>query len=391
MDLLGFSYSGLEDKYNNWDSPMAYIQVDEKFIFENSEGISISDIDVELTCGFEAGQASYSIFDCYDLITSSFNYKQIKNYSSIGSQVVISVGYSGKVREVFRGLIVRTEYVIDEAMAPHVRVTAMDIKSIMMANHYHKKLVSTTYSAAVREIMTQAAYTNLTGPTGVITMLNVTDTPDALTAGADAVESDSSIEMVGESDYEFIVRAAKKFNYEFFCISGQVLFRPARGDVTTLISLPSTTKVLNMNVAYDITGLVGKVTVRGLDVGKAQAVSATQRHTYKISTKTSAKSLISDSEYVYVDPTVTSKIDASNRCSYLFDEMSYRFGTLDMEIFGLPELIPGRFISIKDFGSVVSNTFYVKSVHHHFDLEGRFSTRIIGEAQNIQMDMSTMV
>lgn len=368
------------------------IEIDGNDIADNKNGIVISDIEVDLSCGFEAGQAAFSLFDCYDLIESTFNYDAIKKYIILGSPVIVSLGYNEIVREVFRGLIVKVDFVIDDMQAPHVRVTAMDIKSIMMANHYHKRMVAGTYSAAIKEIFGQSVYMGLIGPTNVITKLAISSTPDeSVLEAADTVgETDVTIEMVGESDYEFIVRAAKKFDYEFYCIGGQVIFREARCDTSTLISFPNTTKLMSLNVTYDVTGLVGKVTVRGLDAGKAKVVESSIKHNLKISSKSTAKSLIADSEYVYVDPTVTSKSDAQNRGWYLYDEMSYRFGTLDLTIVGLPEVIPGRFIEVTDFGTAVSNTFYVTEVHHTMNTDGEFATRIIGKAQKLATDLSSL-
>ena len=174
---------------------MAYVTVEDETLWGNSVGVKVSDIDVELTSGFEAGQASFSLFDCYDLIKSEFEYKKVKDYIILGSKVVVSLGYNMSVREVFRGIIVRVDFVVDETMPPHVRVTAMDIKSIMMANHYHKRLTSPSYSGAIKEIFAQGAYIQLTGPLNVITSLSVTDTPDALTVAADAATSDANTNL----------------------------------------------------------------------------------------------------------------------------------------------------------------------------------------------------
>ena len=390
----GFSYSGLESTYNGWVNPMAHLVINEKNFADNKGGLTISDIDVELTCGFEASQAAFSIFDCYDFIHSEFEYKKFKDYIILGSTVVLSLGYNMEFRKVFRGIIVRVEFVIDEGQAPHVRVTAMDIKSIMMSNHYHKKLMADTYSGAVKEILTTGVYSSLIGVEMAndmpITKISVTDTPDALDISTD-IDTDKTVEMVGESDYEFIVRAAKKFNYEFFVNAGDVIFRPSRGDVTTLIKIPNKAKIINMNVSYDMTGLVGKVTVRGLDVGKAKAVEKSLIHKFTISAKPTSKKLLMQSSYVYVDPSVTSKSDAERRASYLFDDMSYRFGNLDMELFGVPEIIPGRFMDLTDFGSTVSNSFYIKKVHHHLDTTGRYTTRVYGEAQQINLDLGNVL
>ena len=385
-----FTYSSLQSEYDDFADPLAVIKVNDKDLRENKNGLTVTDIEVDLTCGFDAGQAAFSLMDCYDMIKTQFEYDKVKDYIILGSPVVIALGYNMKAREVFRGVIVRTEFVIDDMAPPHVRVTAMDVKAIMMANHYHKRLSAANYSGAIKEIFNQSAYSDLQGEDGVITSLKISSTPDAMDMD-DMGETDTTIEMVGESDYEFIVRAAKRFNFEFYCIGGTVLFREARGDTTTLLELSNDTRVFNMNVAYDVTGLVGKVTVRGLDPGKAKVVESTLRHNLKISAKSSAKSLIKDSQYVYVDPTVTSKSDAQQRSFYLYDTMSYRFGSLDMEIMGLPEIIPGRFIQVSNYGTAASNQFYVTAVHHRLDSTGQYTSRIVGQAQKLLTDLSDLL
>ena len=379
-----FTYSTLQKKYDSFEDPVAQIVINEFDLKDDRSGITVSDIEVDMTCGFDAGQAGFSLFDCYDFIGTRFKYEAIKSYIALGSSVKISLGYNMKAREVFRGVIVRVDFVVDDYSAPHVRITAMDVKAVMMANHYHKKLMADTYSAAVKEVFSQNKYMSMISPTGVITKLDISATPDTLDV-TDAVDTDKSIEMVGESDYEFVVRAAKKYNYEFYCLGGQVIFRPARGDVTVLLTLSNQTRIFNMNVSYDVTGLVNSVTVRGLDVGRASVQESTKIHKLKVSTKPMARSLFSGSEYVYVDPTVTSKIEASRRADYIYDTMSYKFGSLDMEIMGIPEIVPGRFIELQDFGGVINNVFYVTAVHHKLDTTGRYTSRVVGQVNSLPM------
>ena len=383
-----FSYSDLESEYNQFSNPIVQVFVDGVDMRGNQGGVAISDVLIDLTCGFEAGQASYSLYDCYNYKTTRFEYSKISNFVVMGSQVKIALGYGSVTREVFRGIIVRVEFVVDDTEAPHVRVTAMDVKAIMMANHYHKRMNSDSYSGAVKEIFNQNLYMELKGPTGVISDLSISDTPDVYDIPTG--ESDRTIEMVGESDYEFIVRSAKKFNYEFFCVGGNVIFRSARADTSTLINISNSAKVFALNVGYDITGLVNKVVVRGLDAGMAKVIQGQSMNGNKISSRPIAKKMLSESQYVYVDPTVTSIADAQRRSWYLSDTMAYRFGSLDLEIMGLPEIIPGRFINLTDFGSTISNEFYVTSVQHRMPVTGRYTTKIIGKAPKLQLDLPGM-
>ncbi len=384
-----FSYTSLESEYGQFYGPIASIEVDGNDI--RDAGVALSDVEVDLTSGFEAGVASFSMYDCYDLIETTFEYDKIKKFIILGSQVNIYLGYATKVREVFRGVITRVEFVVDDSEPPHVRVTAMDVKGIMMANRYHKRMLSANYSSAIKEIFAQPVYMELQGPSGVISKLEIGDTPDVAEALLGTGASSETIEMVGESDYEFVVRCARKFNFEFFCVGGQVLFREAKADTSTLVTFSNDTKIFNMNVGYDISGLVGSLTVRGVNPGKAQTFESTMKHSFKISSKSKAKKMIKESSFTSLDPTVFSKSDAQRKAWYLFDEMSYRFGSLDIEIMGLPEVIPGRFVEIADFGTAVSNIFYVTEVKHILAPSGRYTTRIIGKAKELQTDLMSMI
>ena len=262
-----YSYDLLESGYNNFIDPIVQVFVDNENIHDNRSGVSISDVVVDLTCGFEASQAAFSLYDCYDMVATQFEYSKIKKYIMLGSTIRIAMGYTDTTR---------------------VRVTAMDVKGIMMANHYHKRLMSEFYSGAIKEIFTQDVYMGLVGPLGVISELSISDTPDMFSLTQDIGESDKTIQMVGESDYEFVVRCAKRYDFEFFCIGGQVLFREAKSDPSTLLTFDSASKIFSLNVSYDITGLVSNVTVRGLDAGKAKVIESTMRNKNKISAGSSA-------------------------------------------------------------------------------------------------------
>ncbi len=391
--MAAFEYDKLQEDYGNFEQPIAMVTVNGKDISEDKKGVTVANVSVELTSGFEASQAEYELYNVYDATETEFLFDRAKSYILLGSVVVIYYGYDMTLREVFRGVICQVDFVYEKQEIPHIRVSAMDVKAVMMANHYHKQLTATSYSAAVQEIFNQGIYESIKGADSVIKSLSITPTPDdngqdqqagVQGANQDNANSDVSIEMVGESDYEFVVRAAKKFNYEFFCTGGQVIFRKAKSDPTSLIVLSKSTVMERMNVGYDITGLVGKVEVRGLNVGQGKVVTHASKNANKISQGGKAKPLIANSEYVFVDPTVLAKSDAESRASYLLDEISYRFGSLELDMIGLPEIVPGRFIELNDFGTAISNTFYVTSVRHHLYGDGRYITHIEGKAASMR-------
>ncbi|MBQ8490357.1 MAG: phage late control D family protein [Pseudobutyrivibrio sp.] len=368
-------------KYSNFDLPVIQVKVNDKAITDGKRSFAISNVTVDLTAGFEASQASFGIYNAYDYEDTQFEFDVIKNYVLIGSYVQILMGYNLTVTEVFRGVITRVNFVIEDGEAPYILVTAMDVKAVMMANRYHKAIKAKSYSEAVKEIFKQGVYESLKND-GVILSYEIGDTPDKNPSSGEQgkEETDKMIEMVGESDYEFVTRVAKKFNYEFFVLGGRVYFRAAKLDKENQITISPSANIKSINVEYDITGLTESVEVRGLDVGKAKLLKTTKKNSNKLSQGNKAKSLITGSKFVYIDPTVASAEDAGFRAGYLLEDMMYRYGSLELEMIGLPDILPGKFIKIDGIGKAISNEFYVQTVRHTMSKDGEYITKVIGKA-----------
>ena len=272
-----------------------------------------------------------------------------------------------------------------------MRITAMDIKGIMMANNSSKRLNANYYSDAVDEIFKGATYQNLV-QRQIITDLDVRATPDKPSAstmggapapaGPPGETPDNRIEMVAESDYDFVVRTAKKFNFEFFSIGGNVTFRPAKSNTKELVDIIPSSIIQDFDIGYDITGLVGEVKVRTIDIAKAQKIEVKKKNSGKFSLSGKAKALVSSQTVVYTDSSIETQTDADLRATYIMEDMSYRFGSLSMTLSGMPELVPGRFITLSGFGDGVSNKYYLTDVIHTYG-DGGDLTTIIGKASTL--------
>lgn len=316
--MANYDFSELEKQYESFDYPMAVIKVNDKEISTKKRSFILSDIIVDLTSGYEASTAEFSILDVYDMSQACFQFEDVKKFIFLGSKVDIYLGYSGSVTAVFKGVITRVNFLFEKEDVPCIRVTAMDVKGIMMAGNYSKQLTAQTYSDAVNEILNKTAYEKLKSAE-IITGIQVDDTPDkqrnpsspsggAGGGGADQGQvTDKSIEMVAESDYEFVVKIARRTNFEFFTRCGNVYFRKAKSDDTVIMQIGPDTGMTYFDVSYDLTGLVEKVIVRGMDVAKAQVISAEKKFSNKISQGNKAKPLLSGSQKVYIDSTVSSK------------------------------------------------------------------------------------
>lgn len=385
--MATYEFSALKDKYAYFQHPVAVIKIDDVELSDAKKGYPVSDIQVDLTSGFEASIAEFSVYDVYDESAGSFVFPEGKIKLQLGSKVDVYLGYSGAACRVFTGVVTRLNYLFEKHDIPCIRLTAMDVKGVMMAGSYSAQLKAKYYSDAVKEILEKTAYEKLGSQgTKVIQKIQIDNTPDkqrSLTNPSKGT-SDKTIEMVAESDYEFVVKAAKKHNFEFFTECGTVLFRKAKSDTSILMEIGPSTGMHNFDISYDMTGLAETVIVRGMDVSKAKLIAANKKFSNKISDGNKAKPLLKKSQKVYVDSTISSKEEAEDRADSLMETMSYRYGTLECELVGIPELLPGHFINLNGLGDVLKNKFYIYRIRHILSKDGQFDTKITAVAASME-------
>jgi phage protein D len=190
--------------------------------------------------------------------------------------------------------------------------------------------------------------------------------------------------MVSESDYEFVVKAAKRFNYEFYIDTGVVYFRKAKQTAEScLMELKNSDGVLTYDITYDMTGIVKKVEVRGVDIAKGNLVTAAATVSNKISKGNKAKSLINQTAKVVVDANAVSKDQAQYRADSIMEDIAYRFGSLECECIGMPELMPGHFIRISDLGEPCNTDFYITHTRHVLNDYDGYHTYITAKAASL--------
>ncbi len=385
--MADFDVNDLKTKYEQFNSPIIVVYVNGTKLDPDTSDVLIRRAEVELVSGFEAAIAEISLVGVFDQKLKAFKTDKIKNFILLGSTVVLSLGYGTSVREVFRGFIARVHFVAQDDV-PVIQLTCMDIKGNLMADRHSKRLKSRYYSDAVKEILDQNALFKAKDSQGgdFITSV-IDDTPDKPKGqgeggGGESKTDDVRVEMVEESDYEFIVKAARKFNFEFFTVGGNLYFSEAKKNTDILIELSLGLGLQGLDVGYDITGLVRKVEVRNVDPDQGDFVGKTMKLKSTISMGNKASEYVEGQSMVYIDPTVRNKEEAEYRANYLSEVVNYRLGSIRADAVGLPELVPGRFITLRDMGKPVDNTFYLTRVRHTYTLS-EFTTVIEGVANNI--------
>lgn len=378
------TYEKLQEKYLDFGHPMARVLMGGKAFDSKSAGMALNDIHVEVTSGYEASVASFRLYDVYDPYTGKFLYDKVKKQIVMGNSVTIQLGYLNALETVFVGFISGVVFGCEPDDLPYIEVTAMDVKGVMMGGSYAAALKAATYSAAVKEVLDRTGEGRLK-QMGGITDMEISRTPDAdgVSTGASR-SSPLTVEMVGESDYEFVVRAAKRYNFEFFVDRGKVLFRPAKKDTSLLMKMGIRSGLRGFRIEYSLTSVVGKIEARAMDPGKGEVISANSKFNNTLSTGSKAKQLMGKGSKVYLDASITSREEAESRVASLMEQMSYRLGSLEADCVGIPDLTPGRFIEVEGMGTPIDNRFYVTSVTHDFTSDGGYSSHIVGCAAQIK-------
>jgi len=384
--MAEFEFSNLKQIYENFREPKVSVYIDSKELDER-QPLNVKDVEVELTAGYEASIATVTLGGVYDDENHSFEIKKTKQYLYLGSTIIIYMGYATTIREVFRGFIAKVHFIVpssDAGEAPSVELTCMDVKGLMMANRHSKKLKALYFSDAVKEILEGYPIFSETGPGGGLFMeTNIGTTPDKPPgAGAGGQTTDRRVEMVEESDYDFLVKAAKRYNFDFFAVGKTLYFIEAKKNHTPLMVLKPGFGLVSVDVGYDMTGLVKEVVVRNIDMAQGKYIGDKKKSKNKISLGNKAKPLIEKQSLVYIDPTTDSKEEAGYRASYLMETIDYRLGSISGEALGMPEIVPGRFITLEDFGTPVNNDFYLMNVKHTFS-DGKYHTTFEGCANSI--------
>lgn len=358
---MGTDYAKLKEKYEEFTYPMVSVTVNGNVFSENTAHLVLTDMQIDLSTGLEASIARFSIYNVYDQEDKQYLFAKCKQYLLLGSSISIAAGYANQLTTVFVGFISQVRFLHQQGDMHHVEVSAMDVKGMMMSNSFARQMGAKNYADAVREIFRKPIYQKMQAD-GIYTELKIKDTPDR---SENEQLLSSSIEMVSESDYEFIIKAAKRFHYEFYVDAGVVYFRKGKDtQKDNILELGMDKGIQYYDISYDITGLVRTVEVRGMDTARAEVVSAKANVSNKISTGNKAKGLINQTSRVVVDANAITKELAQNRADSIMEDISYRFGTLQCTCIGLPEIKPGQFIKLTGFGSPCDNIFYVEHANH---------------------------
>ncbi len=353
-DLMSatWDFEQLEKQYKGFHAPALSITVGGTDLVK--KGIPIQSVEAVLSLD-GASSVSVVFTDCYDVKNGSFN-NALKGTAVLGKTVELCLGYQSVKQKVFKGFLSNIRVTASAENGYVVEFVALDARRLMMAGNNHtRQFKIRNYTDAVSEIL--KTYSKL------------------CSASVDATSENMDDGLIWQngSDYDFITReliGTGRTDREFFIAVDKAYFRRIKSVKSPVITLRPGRGLISFE--RDAAYLNHTYEINGFDPKSDKAVSG---KTKAASTDEMVSALSGPGEWFITDPACTSASAASGRTAVLARHALDGSQKAEIECIGLPELIPGRYISIDRVDSMVNKKYYIIRVTHKFDNSG-FTTQL---------------
>lgn len=346
-----YLYPQLMQRYAGFQAPSMAIAVDGRELLGQLDA-SVSRLSVELTAEYASSGCSFTLTSAYDPQRGEF--AGCAALLQPGAKVEISLGY-GEMTPVFLGYITSLEYDFEED-APAIHVECMDAKGILMKTQRLEFFSQRKPSQAVEELLSAPPCS------GYLSGRQVEPVP-----------GEQCLRATMESDYEFIVRLARQYGFEFFIVGGVAYFRKRPAAGAPIMTLAEGEAMLSARVRMDAAPLVERLSVVGLSPESGQPVQGVATASGRYGLGAAPKRVLGGTRRVFYEPDVTSPKEAGERAKIILEGLARDFLQLSCRCIGLPELAPGRTIRLDGLAPDLNKTYYLISVRHFFDEDGFFT------------------
>ncbi|GEM_PF-6974673 len=364
------AYQDLYNSYQGFIMPTYSIVVGGSDTFTQSDNPPIHSIQVELTAGYEASACNLEFYQGVDLdeAKNTFSVSQtIRDKLKLGSTIEVQLGYLKEKKSVFKGIITGVELEYEASSGFQIRLEGMDIKRLMM-NSYHStqpRKDLTKYGDAVKEVLKKYAK-NIDKQTITLTQ-----------------ERTLPLEQHNQSDYDFLVSIAKRVNYAFYLVNNELFFEEFGQDKDSLLELHAQ-HLHSFYREVTLADQVSELTVRANDESDPGNVFESTAKTFtaigkgknaghditNIAKESAKKTLI--------DPSISSANEAKARAEAELARHAFKFAHGTFKTIGIPEIVPGKMITINGFGEEYDNDYYLKKVIHQYSSGGYFTKGELG-------------
>jgi len=326
----------------------------------DSASIPVASLEVELSAEGAAGGCTFTVEGLFDYENTKWK-NDLATTIKAGAKLEVSGGYVTKA-PLFHGYV--DEYALEHsnAGAPKLVVSGIDGLGFLMS------CKEPYYGGAKKskEIITEIL--NKSVNAGFAKSVDVD-------YGGTLQDFETPVIKEQVDDFKFLRILAERYGMVLMAINGELIFDALWQSTDPLITLTMGKGLLSFNKRVSLKGQVGEVVVWGRDInqkfikGTASTVSTggEGKSAAQLATGLASAVLREFNEYARTEGELTRLAQA--RLNGIAMGLVSGEGTC----IGIPELIPGRFITIDGMEEQAKGTYFLTKVTHSFTTEGYYT------------------
>ncbi|MCC8157035.1 MAG: hypothetical protein LIO54_07145 [Oscillospiraceae bacterium] len=358
MDWSSYDIAALETKYDRFLAPAVEIKLGGRTL--DSTKIPISQLEVELSADGAAGGCTFSVDGLFDYENRKWN-NDLASSVKAGAKLEISGGYVKK-KPLFYGYV--DDYTMEHSNTgtPRLVVNGIDGLGFLMSCYEPYYGGQKNSKEIIRELLKKSVSAGFAKSVEVdrYNVLKDFETP-----------------LVKEQvdDFKFLRILAERYGMVVMGLNGELIFDALWKESASLIKLTLGKGLLSFNKRVSLKGQVGKVDIWGRDVkqqfisGSAESVSTGGKGKSAVQLVPSLKKTVLREYSAYVRTT--------DECTQLaqarLDSIAMNLVSGEGQCIGIPELIPGRFITIDGLEDETEGVYFLNKVTHSFTMEGYYT------------------
>lgn len=355
MDKGSYTFQALSSKYEDFRGPAFTIKVDGTVL--NSTEMPIASLEVELSADGSAGGCHFSVESLYDFAQSKWINNLAKTIQ-VGAKLEIEGGYV-KQELLFYGYIDEYSMEYSGSAPPRLAVTGIDGFGFLMSCQEPIYGGKKKPQKVVEDILAKAVSAGYAKSKTVGSL-----------AGFDVPVIKENLD-----DFKYLRLLAQRYCMSLFSVAGELIFDNVVSNSSPLISLTVGMGLLNFERRLSLRGQVGEVEIWGRDenqkfikgAAKSVSIGGSGKSAVEIAAKFKQTALREYNEYVRTEKECVELAQAR------LDSLALNFVSGLGTCVGIPELIPGRYISIKGLDDDTAGTYFISKVCHRFTGEGYYT------------------
>ena len=334
----------LYSKYKGFQTPAAKILLgDGKLDLMNRLNARVDELTVTLPME-NSGSASFSIVNAYDGKNRKLD-STIMDQLVLGNIVRVQLGYESNLESLFTGFIYSVKIEYEDSV--RLSINAMDLRRLMEDTTREKQAWK---AGCVSDVVKQV----LKDYSKLYSRIVVDKTPDIETLTV----------TQNETDLAFINRLAMEEHRSFFVFDDVIYFR-RKGQKAPALTMSWGRDLITFS--KESIYVDQKITVVGLKEEGKEPLTAT----VEVKTEDNMNCLVPGGNGVLISsPKSDTQDKVTKKAEKKAEVMRTKKQTGSGTCVGIPELVPGRFITLSGLESKLNGNYQVKSVTHSFGGDG---------------------